>query len=76
MIVCVCNRLNHAACRDAARSGQCRGVGCIYRLNGCRLQCGRCLPLMREILAEHAPATLGCGGCGLSHHADSAPASR
>jgi bacterioferritin-associated ferredoxin len=64
MIVCVCNGLRESACREAARSGHCRGVGCMYRLQGCRVRCGRCVPLMQEILAEHAPEPVSCGGCG------------
>lgn len=68
MIVCVCNRLNDAACRDTAASGRCRTVGCMYRLNGHRIRCGKCLPSMAEILAAHAPeATPGAGvGAGFS----------
>lgn len=62
MIVCVCNRLSEAACRDTAASGRCRTVGCMYRLNGHRIRCGKCLPVMTEILANHAPeATPGAG---------------
>ena len=55
MIVCVCNRLNESACRDTAASGRCRTVGCMYRLHGHRIRCGKCLPVMTEILAMHAP---------------------
>ena len=55
MIVCVCNRLREAACRETAASGRCRTVGCMYRLNGHRVRCGKCLPLMSELLAAHAP---------------------
>jgi bacterioferritin-associated ferredoxin len=55
MIVCVCNRLKDSVCRATAADGRCRGVGCIYRLNGGRIRCGRCVPMMREILAAHAP---------------------
>jgi bacterioferritin-associated ferredoxin len=66
MIVCVCNGLRERDCREAARSGQCRGVGCMYRVQGCRVRCGRCVPLMQEILDAHAPAQpVSCGGgCG------------
>lgn len=60
MIVCVCNRLNDSTCRATAASGRCRTVGCMYRLHGHRIRCGRCLPTMTDILAEHAPdATAG-----------------
>lgn len=55
MIICSCNRLNESQCRDAAQSGRCLGVSCVYRLNGCQPRCGRCLPRMRQLLATHAP---------------------
>jgi bacterioferritin-associated ferredoxin len=55
MIVCVCNSLREAACRETAASGRCRTVGCMYRLPGGKVRCGKCLPLMGEILAAHAP---------------------
>jgi bacterioferritin-associated ferredoxin len=63
MIVCVCNGLRERACRETAGSGRCRGVGCIYRELGCRVRCGRCVPMMQEIFREHrggaAPAATG-----------------
>ncbi len=60
MIVCICNRLNDSACRDTAASGRCRTVGCMYRLHGHRIRCGKCLSTMTELLAAHAPdATAG-----------------
>ena len=64
MIVCVCNRLSEAACRDTAASGRCRTVGCMYRLHGHRIRCGKCLPVMTEILAAHAPETTPGAGIG------------
>ena len=64
MIVCVCNRLNESACRDTAASGRCRTVGCMYRLHGHRIRCGKCLPVMTEILAMHAPDATPGGPCG------------
>ena len=65
MIVCVCNRLGENACRETAASGRCRTVGCMYRLQGGRVRCGRCVPIMTEILAAHAPeATPGASSDG------------
>jgi bacterioferritin-associated ferredoxin len=64
MIVCVCNRLNETACRETAASGRCRTVGCMYRLHGHRIRCGKCLPSMTEILAAHAPASTPGAGLG------------
>jgi len=60
MIVCICNRLSDSACRDTVASDRCRTVGCMYRLHGHRIRCGKCLPVMTELLAAHAPeATAG-----------------
>jgi bacterioferritin-associated ferredoxin len=55
MIVCVCNGLKDSVCRKTAASERCRGVGCIYRLNGARVRCGRCVPMMQAIFTAHAP---------------------
>ncbi|MEK0084578.1 (2Fe-2S)-binding protein [Benzoatithermus flavus] len=63
MIVCVCNGLRDKVCRETAASGEARNVGCIYRLNGCQVRCGRCVPMMREIFAAHAPQPPVSGSC-------------
>jgi bacterioferritin-associated ferredoxin len=55
MIVCVCNALSSSSCADTAGSGRCRSVGCMYRLQGARVRCGKCLPAMRGILSQHGP---------------------
>ena len=66
MIVCVCNRLSEGACREAACRAECQGVGCVYRLLGARVRCGRCVPHMRSLLetaqaaqAMSAPSAAG-----------------
>ena len=62
MIVCVCNGLRDSTCRKTAADSRCRGPGCIYRLNGARVRCGRCVPMMREIYFEHAALSAGTAG--------------
>jgi bacterioferritin-associated ferredoxin len=57
MIVCLCNGLRERACAELAGAGACRGIGCLYRLQNARVRCGRCVPIMRELLERHAPAT-------------------
>jgi bacterioferritin-associated ferredoxin len=52
MILCVCNALSENACREAACRPECRGVGCVYRLLGARVRCGRCVPYMRALVGE------------------------
>jgi len=55
MYVCLCNSLT---CRDVrtARDLGARTPAQVFKTYGTRPECGRCLPCMREILAE-APAT-------------------
>lgn len=64
MIVCVCNVLSEANCRKTACRPECRTVGCVYRLLGARVRCGRCIPHMTTLLAE-AKASGGGGTTGL-----------
>ncbi|BCX18318.1 MAG: hypothetical protein KatS3mg117_2000 [Geminicoccaceae bacterium] len=52
MIVCVCNALSESRCREAACRPECKTVGCVYRLQGARVRCGRCLPHMQALLEE------------------------
>jgi bacterioferritin-associated ferredoxin len=55
MIVCVCNGLSSRTCANLVGSGCCRSVGCIFRLQGARVRCGKCLPMMQELYARHGP---------------------
>jgi bacterioferritin-associated ferredoxin len=48
MIVCVCNALCDQRCKQVACSPASRTVGCIYRAFGCRVRCGKCVPMMAQ----------------------------
>jgi bacterioferritin-associated ferredoxin len=62
VIVCVCNALSETRCRETARRAECRTVGCVYRLQGARIRCGRCLPYVHALLEEvRAAATAAAG---------------
>jgi bacterioferritin-associated ferredoxin len=52
MVICVCNALSERACREAACRPECRTTGCVYRLLGARVRCGRCVPHMRALHEE------------------------
>ena len=52
MIVCICNVLSESACRAAACNPECRTVGCVYRQLGCKVRCGKCVPMMAELFQE------------------------
>lgn len=62
MYVCLCNALTdrdiRAQCGEAAAS-----VAMIYRALGAPPQCGKCVPLVRQMLREAAvnPAEIGAG---------------
>jgi bacterioferritin-associated ferredoxin len=55
MIVCVCNALSSSSCANVAGSGRCRSVGCLYRLQGARVRCGKCVPVMQDLFDRHNP---------------------
>lgn len=56
MYVCICNALNERRVRSALESGA-RTVSALYSQNGCRPQCGKCVPVMCRILSEHREAS-------------------
>jgi bacterioferritin-associated ferredoxin len=53
MYVCVCNGLTDRQVRDIAEAGG-RSAAGVYRSFGVRPQCGKCVPMMRDILREPA----------------------
>ncbi|GAB4577122.1 MAG: hypothetical protein Tsb008_22650 [Rhodothalassiaceae bacterium] len=62
MYVCICNGLNEARVRAAAReSGERQCARRVYRHLGCRPQCGLCLSHAEKLIAEdrQEPAALG-----------------
>jgi bacterioferritin-associated ferredoxin len=55
MYICVCNGLNERRVGEAL-SGAPRTVSQIYRACGCAVKCGKCVPMMRDILDAHLSA--------------------
>ena len=52
MYVCICNALRE---RDVRRvAPDCGNAAQVYRALGCATRCGRCVPVVRSILAEDA----------------------
>ena len=56
MYVCLCNGLTDRQVRCAAQAGGCSAAG-VHRLLGVRPKCGKCLPMMREIVRDLAQDT-------------------
>jgi bacterioferritin-associated ferredoxin len=52
MYICVCNALTDRDLRPHAAGGC--SVSMVYRACGCQPQCGKCVPLVRQMLRESA----------------------
>jgi bacterioferritin-associated ferredoxin len=53
MYVCLCNGLTDRDVR-AQTAGGGRSVAMVYQACGCQPQCGKCVPLVRQMLREGA----------------------
>lgn len=49
MYVCVCNAINCKTVRKAAEGGA-RSIAGVFKHAGKQPQCGRCFPMMREMI--------------------------
>ena len=59
MYVCLCNGLTDRDLRSHAIAGGC-SVSMVYQACGCRPQCGKCVPFVRQMLREAGEiATVG-----------------
>jgi bacterioferritin-associated ferredoxin len=54
MYVCLCHRLTDGQVKGIAKSAG-GSVSAVHRAFGVRLQCGKCVPMMREILRDVSP---------------------
>jgi bacterioferritin-associated ferredoxin len=68
MYVCLCNGLTDRQVRGVARMAGCAAAR-VHSSLGVRVQCGKCLPMMRDIMRELAQ---GSPGEGLASQASSA----
>jgi len=58
MYVCLCNGLTDRQVRGVAGAAGC-STARAYRSLGVRPQCGKCIPLMLEILRDHSENASG-----------------
>ncbi|MEJ1159609.1 (2Fe-2S)-binding protein [Prosthecomicrobium sp. N25] len=68
MIVCHCNVLSDRdlkAALDVELAVRPRTAGQLYKCLGCRPECGRCLPTIQKLMADHAGCAvrIGCPTC-------------
>lgn len=54
MYICLCNGLTDRDVRNSAEGGC--SVAMVYRALGCEPRCGKCVPFVRQMLREAAPA--------------------
>ncbi len=54
MIICLCNAITDRDVRDAKARGASRPSQ-VYRDCNCRPDCGKCAPMMRELIREAPP---------------------
>lgn len=59
MIICICNRINCRAVRDAVESGA-RSPGAVQAHHGCRFNCGKCSSSISEMIAATAEREDAC----------------
>ena len=57
MYVCLCNALTDRDLRPHTATGT-SSVSMVYRACGCRPQCGKCVPFVRQMLRQGADAGL------------------
>jgi bacterioferritin-associated ferredoxin len=57
VIVCSCNALSDRAIKGALGTGACGGMPEVFGCLGCRPQCGRCAPTVKQIIRESEAAS-------------------
>ena len=60
MYVCLCNRITDRDFRTQCDGQDC-SVAMLYRALGAEPQCGKCVPMVRQILREAVDGRLGAG---------------
>jgi bacterioferritin-associated ferredoxin len=57
--ICLCNALTDRVLRQHTAEGGASSVSMVYRACGCRPQCGKCVPFVRQMLLDSEAATSG-----------------
>ncbi|MEO0983039.1 MAG: (2Fe-2S)-binding protein [Pseudomonadota bacterium] len=60
MIVCICRSLNETAVRDAVTAGA-RDPDAVQAHHGCEFNCGRCRPMIGDIISDEVDAAVSPG---------------
>jgi bacterioferritin-associated ferredoxin len=57
MYVCICNAFTDSEVRQAIRQSPPRCVADVYRSLGCEPVCGKCKPLLQELVMDECADT-------------------
>ncbi len=52
MYICLCNGFTDRHVRRTAEAGECSVSG-VYQALGCTPKCGKCVPVVRDMLKDH-----------------------
>ncbi len=55
MYVCICHALNDKTVKAALGDGAATPAA-VFRRHGCQVQCGKCVPTIRAMAADHRAA--------------------
>jgi bacterioferritin-associated ferredoxin len=62
MYICLCNGFTDRHVRGTVEAGDCSVAG-VYQALGCAPKCGKCVPVVRDMLKDHRRG-LGAGSDG------------
>ena len=62
MYVCICHGFTEKKVKQALDKGVCTAAG-FFNCMGCRPQCGKCVPYVRQMAAEHRAANACAANC-------------
>jgi len=68
MYVCICHGFNEKKVKQALSQGVCTAAG-FFNCMGCKPQCGKCVPYVRQMVADHRKAMTCASNCDVPEEA-------
>jgi len=65
MYVCICHGFTEKKVKQALEKGVCTAAG-VFNCMGCKPQCGKCVPYVRQMAAEYRAANACEANCGVA----------
>lgn len=66
MYVCICNPMTDKQVKQVLGQGVNSAAG-VFRHFGHKVQCGKCVPYVRDMVDAHKHEQKACSGCGKCH---------